>query len=215
MNHIKMNKLQTFNYTVFCGCALFLLSCTEDTTEEVFSSETIEITTLFDQDAFEDKKMEDLLIELRICDPVNQDSIPVGMTPCSPKYFAFYSYHNKRSLEDAFLLQVKKGVNNYPYRRLLIFAREKGLLVKVNGVNGYLVEKRTRSNGIDDLVVAVVDNIGGHYERYDILLRYENGKYHYVEALGDLHGTFEHDSELKKEATKQIGERIKEKQLLF
>lgn len=207
-------------YLIFYFSFLFILfACNPETeTEEKkppFISETTSVSTLFDKDSFEDSKYVDLLAELRICNPNTQDSIINGVYPCSPRFFAFYSFNHNRKTEDAFMLQVRKGVNNYPYRRLLIFTREKGILVKMNGANGYLVEKRSQPNGIDDLVVAIVDNIGGHYERYDVLLKYKEGKYHYVEALGDLHGVFEEGSELKAEATKQIGERIKQKQLLF
>jgi len=207
-------------YLILFFSSVFIFnSCSPETEvkekEPEFISETTSISTLFDQDSFNDSKHLELLAELRICNPETQDSVINGVFPCSPRFFAFYSFNHNRKMEDAFLLQVRKGVNNYPYRRLLIFTREKGLLVKMNGANGYLVEKRSQPNGIDDLVVAIVDNIGGHYERYDVLLKYRDGKYHYVEALGDLHGVFEEGSELKAEATKQIGERIKQKQLLF
>jgi hypothetical protein len=173
------------------------------------------ITTLFNASEFEDPIMDRLLAEIKICNPLTRDSIIDGAYPCSPKLFQFYTYNRKRDLEDAFLLQVRKGVNNFPYRRLLIFTRENGELVLMNGIIGYLVEKRKSDSGIDDLVVAVVDNIGGEYMRYDVLIRYQNGKYHYVEALGDLEGSFEHNYTLKEEATRQIGERIKEKELIY
>ena len=190
-------------------------SCSEETAEkDDFVSEKTEISTTFEADAFPSELHRTLLAELRICNPMETDSIIEGHVPCSPKYFAFYEYNNKRDLEDAFLLQVHQGVNNYPYRRLLIFVRENGKLVLMNGVNGYLVEKRSQPNGIDDLVVALVDNIEGRYMRYDVLLKYNDGKYHYKEALGDLQGVFD-DPDLKKRATKEIGERIEEKELLF
>lgn len=192
-----------------------LVACsTETVEEEVFESKITEISTLFDQENFDDPQLMELLAELNICYIIPPDSTVGGEVPCSPRFFAFYPYTDKRPISDAFLLQVKKGVNNYPFRRLLIFVREKGQLVLVTGVNGYLVEKRSTPSGIDDLVVGVVDNIGGHYERYDVLLQYKDGKYHYVEALGDLEGRFE-DEELKERATQMIGERIKEKNLVF
>lgn len=194
---------------------LILTNCSEEETEtKEFSSEVTEVSTLFEDASFPSDLQHQLLSELRICNPAKTDSIINGVVPCSPKFFAFYEYNNKRDLEDAFLLQVRQGVNNYPYRRLLIFVREHGKLVLMNGANGYLVEKHTQPNGIDDLVVALVDNIEGRYMRYDVLLKYEDGKYHYKEAIGDLQGVFK-DPELKKRASKEIGERIKEKELLF
>ena len=194
---------------------LILMACNGEKTEATpFKSVVTEITTLFDEETFPDPLHEELLNEINICQSIYKDSVVNGLFPCSPSFFKFYTYNHKRDLENAFLLQVRKGVSNYPYRRLLIFTRENGELVLMNGIRGYLVEKRSTAHEIDDLVVALIDNIGGHYERYDVLLKYENGKYHYTEALGDLEGVFDSD-ELKKEATKQIGQRIKEKELIF
>lgn len=173
-----------------------------------------EISTLFDQTEFPQAYLEQLLVEIKVCNPQIEEMQADGITPCTPSYFQFYSYNKNRKIEDAFMLQIKKGVNGFPYRRLLIFTRENGLLVKMNGIIGYLVEKRPSLSGMDDLVVAVVDNIGGYYDRYDVLIRYENGKYHFVEAIGDLEGTF-NTKELKEEASKQIKQRIKEKELIF
>jgi hypothetical protein len=202
-----------FRYLILA--LFFLSSCSEEVTEDFqFESEITEITTLFDEEEFENDTLLELLTELNICFHLPPDTIFNGEVPCSPKFFKFYEYNHKRSISDAFLLQVKKGVNNYPYRRLLIFVRERGQLVLVTGVVGYLVEKRTTQQGIDDLVVAVVDNIGGHYERYDVLLRYNQGKYQFVEAIGDLQGRFE-DEELKTRASEMIEKRIKEKKLIF
>ena len=141
--------------------------------------------------------------------------MPPGVVPCTPKHFAFYEYNHKRKLEDAFLLQVKAGVNDYDYRRLLIFTREKGKLVQMNGINGYLVEKHSRPNQIDDLIVAIIDDLGNNkFDRYDVLIRYKDGKYHFVEAIGDLYGKFD-SKELKEKASKMIKERIEEKELIF
>ena len=196
--------------------AVIIVSCSETNTsvEEMFKSEITSVTTLFDEIEFPEKQHTELLAEINICHQQDVDSIINGIVPCSPSFFKLYTYNHKRRLEDAFLLQVRKGVSNFPYRRLLVFTREKGELVLMNGIRGYLVEKRSNKNEIDDLVVALVDDIGGRYYRYDVLLRYDNGKYHYIEAIGDLEGLFE-DETLKKEATKQIGERIKEKNLIF
>jgi len=173
-----------------------------------------EISTLFDKTEFPEAYLEQLLTEIKICNPQIEQLQADGTAPCSPNYFQFYSYNTHRKIEDAFMIQVKKGVNGFPYRRLLIFTREKGTLVKMNGIIGYLVEKRPSPSGIDDLVVAVVDNIGGYYDRYDVLIRYENGKYQFVEAIGDLEGPF-NTKELKEEASKQIKKRIEEKELIF
>lgn len=207
--------MKNIHYLIFC--LLYVSTACEsddNSNEEVFQSISTPISTLFDEEEFPDESMNRLLVEIRICNPLSQDSIIDGFVPCSPNYFKFYTYDHNRDLSNAFLLQVRKGVNNFKYRRLLIFTREKEELVLVNGIIGYLVEKRSRPNKIDDLVVAVVDNINGHYERYDVLLRFKDGKYRFIEAIGDLHGVFKTE-ELKKEASKQIKARIEEKELIF
>lgn len=179
------------------------------------TTDTIKVETLFNASGFDDKKYYELLIETHLCNPNFDVSAQDGTTPCSAKFFEFHPYNHKRSIEDAFLLQVKAGVNNYPYRRLLIFVREKGKLVLMNGIVGYLVERITTPNEIDDLIVAIFDDLGNDkFDRYDVLIRYKEGKYHFVEAVGDLHGTFD-TPDLKQRASKAILERINEKELIF
>jgi hypothetical protein len=199
----------------------FLASaCTEEHREkdsEEFNQKITKVTTTFEEETFEDPSYLELLISLRICDPSLPNNGPLinGVAPCSPKYFAFYPYNHNRDISDAFILQVRKGVNHFNARRMLIFTRENSGLVKMNGAVGYLAERRSNPNGIDDLVVGIVDNVAGEYYRYDVLLQYENGKYHFVEALGDIEGSFENDPDLKTAATKEIGVRIEQKKLLF
>lgn len=177
--------------------------------------DTIEVEAIFTQEGFEDTKYYDLLIETRICNPDFAENYEAGTTPCSSKFFKFYEYNENRSVEDAFMLQVRAGVNNYPYRRLLIFVREKGELVLMNGVVGYLVKQIPQENGIDDLIVAVFDDLGNDkFDRYDVLLRYQNGKYEFIEAVGDLEGEFKSEK-LKKVASEEIYKRIMEKDLVF
>lgn len=171
--------------------------------------------TEFTTEGFKDKKYYELLFETHLCDPDYDASSDEQTTPCSAKLFKFFPYNNKRKIEDAFLLQVKAGVNDFPYRRLLIFIREDGKLVLMNGIIGYLVKRIPQDNGIDDLIVAVIDDLGNDkFDRYDVLLKYKDGKYHYEEAIGDLEGVFK-DPELKQRATKAIRERINEKELIF
>lgn len=190
-----------------------------DTTEKADSvPQLTEVTvenTEFTNSGFDDKKYYELLFETHLCDPDFDASKNDKTTPCSAKLFKFFSYNHKRKIEDAFMLQVKAGVNNYPYRRLLIFVREEGKLVLMNGVIGYIVKRIPQENGIDDLIVAVIDDLGNDkFDRYDVLLKYKEGKYHFQEAIGDLEGVFK-DPELKARATAAIRARIIEKELIF
>lgn len=188
---------------------------TGDQQESLDKGDTIVAPAEFSMNGFNDNVKYELLLETHICNPNYSDTVTDGSVPCSARFFRFFPYNHKRDLEDAFMLQVKAGVNNYPYRRLLIFTRERGKLVLVNGITGYLVSRIKRPNEIDDLVVGVIDDLGNsNFDRYDVLLRYKDGKYHVEEAIGDLQGTFE-DEELKERATRQIKQRIEEKELIF
>ncbi|MDX1447144.1 hypothetical protein, partial [Lishizhenia sp.] len=66
----------------------------------------------------------------------------------------------------------------------------------------------------DDLVVSLVDNLEGTYQRYDVLLQYKEGKYHLIEALGDLQGSID-TPEMKKNAKAFFEERIRKNKLMF
>lgn len=194
----------------------------EEGDKEFFSKEkesivrdTIEVEMRYAKNGFSDKIYYDLLVETKICNPNYADSATAGTTPCSSKFFNFYPYNSHREIEDAFILQARAGVNGYPYRRMLIFVREQGKLVLMNGAVGYLVQRIPTDSGIDDLIVAIFDDLGNDkFDRYDVLLRYSEGKYRFVEAVGDLEGKFL-DEDLKKRATTAIGQRIIEKELLF
>jgi hypothetical protein len=203
----------------YIAIGILFFSCESKKEKEVisddFKAEVTKVTTLFDETSFDKKVKYELLAETRICQPYYTDTMPPDVIPCTPKHFALYEYNHNRKIDDAFLLQVKAGVNGYDYRRLLIFTREKGKLILMNGINGYLVEKHSRPNEVDDLVVAIIDDLGNNkFDRYDVLIRYEDGKYHFVEAIGDLYGTFD-SQELKEKASKMIKKRIEEKELIF
>ena len=179
------------------------------------AKDTINAPATFSNEGFDEARKYELLIETHICNPNYTDTVTDGSVPCSAKFFRFFEYNHKRELDNAFMLQVKAGVNNYPYRRLLIFTREQGKLVLVNGITGYLVSQISRPNEIDDLIVGIIDDLGNDtFDRYDVLLRYKDGKYHIEEAIGDLQGKFE-DKKLKERATRMIKKRIEEKKLIF
>lgn len=183
--------------------------------EQHADTDTTVVDMLFSPEGFNDKKYYELLIETHLCDPSYDKNNPAGKTPCSSRLFKFYPYNHKRDIKNAFMLQVKAGVNNYPYRRLLIFVRENGKLVLMNGIVGYLVKRIAQPNGIDDLIVGIVDDLGNNnFSRYDVLLRYKDGKYRFVEALGDLRGTFD-TPKLKNKASKAIKKQIEDKELIF
>ncbi|MGM0478324.1 MAG: hypothetical protein ACQERC_03800 [Bacteroidota bacterium] len=200
---------------------LLSYSCESDSSHpneqegDQFVSDTIKAPAEFSNEGFDDKLKYELLLEAHICNPNYSDTTSDNTVPCSSRFFRFFEWNRKRNLDNAFMLQVHAGVNNYPYRRLLIFTREEGELILVNGINGYLIEQRTRPNEIDDLVVGIIDDLGNNnFDRYDVVLRYEDGKYQFKEAIGDLKGPFESDT-LKEAASRAIKRRIEEKELIF
>ena len=178
-----------------------LISCKEEVKEIPFSSQTTAISTLFNKNQFDLAIKQELLEETGICSNAVIDSTQ-AITPCSPRFFELYKYAENIALKNGFILQVKANVNGFPARRMLIFTREKGKLITMNQIVGYLVEKRTTASGFDDLVIALVDNVGGYYDRYDVLIKYKDGKYQYAEALGDLQGKFDNPVLKKKQLNK-------------
>ncbi len=206
--------IMLFSIILFCSCESE--SNNENgQDEDQFISDTLEAPAEFSNTGFDDKLKYELLIETHICNPNYSDTTSDNTVPCSSRFFRFFEWNRKRNLDNAFMLQVHAGVNDYPYRRLLIFTREKGELILVNGINGYLIEQHTRPNNIDDLVVGIIDDLGNNnFDRYDVILRYEDGKYQFKEAIGDLRGPFQSDT-LKKAASRAIKRRIKEKELIF
>lgn len=209
-------KFSAFLCLLLVGGLLF--SCTDSDEKEEgtkAAQKTQTISTDFNEGKFDTELKLELLNEINICqDTLNPDPRKKGMSFCSPENFAFYNYSEKISLENGFMLQVKAGVNQFPFRRLLFFVRENGRLVTMNNIIGYLVEKRSSNSGFDDLVVSLTENLEGKYMRYDILLKYKEGKYHFEEVLGDLYGEIT-DSEMKKAAKEDIEKRIRIKQLMF
>lgn len=143
--------------------SLYLYSCTtdpivdEDVEDGPQVGDVTNIETLFEEKAFPDPIHRKLLLELGIC-----DSLPIeitGCVECTPRNFKLFQYKPKEKIEDAFMLQIKaetilKGENlPLPIRHLLVFEREEGQLVKVNGFRGNLIAMRESASGVKDLIV--------------------------------------------------------------
>lgn len=156
-----MNKLWAIAL-LFIG----LLSCTSDpndqerTTWENTNEHVGEIThieTLFDETDFPDPIHKKLLLELEICDTIPpQES---GCSTCTPRYFKLHQFKQGVNIEDAFILQIRalsvlKGQDvQLPVRHLIVFERENGTLVKVNGFRGNLIATRESASGVKDIIV--------------------------------------------------------------
>lgn len=143
---------------------LIFTSCGNDTssTDTLEDQETGEIITVekpFQKETFSQDAESELLKELNICD-TGIDSL---FTPCSAKYFTFKSFRSDKDMKDAFILQVRGGVRlvgepePFPVRRVLIFERENGKLIRVNGFVGDLDSFERSGTAIDHLIIAFYD----------------------------------------------------------
>lgn len=147
------------------------------------SSETLvdpTISTNFNENVFQFGGEADLLKELHLCDPKATSDDDLKRPTCSPKFFRFFKLKKDKPLKDGFILLIKAGVHDFPLRRTLIFEREKGALIKLNGFNGNLIEQRKTASGMDDLVIRFPDNIDGNITYYNCLFTWKNQRYEYV-----------------------------------
>ena len=135
------------------------------------------IETLFDQDVFENPKMADLLKELNMCAESTSDTLDYLRPTCSPRFFRFFELDKNLSIENGFLLQVKSKVSGFPLRRLLVFVREGGQLVKVNGFVANLIGRRKTSGAYDDLLLRFNDNVDGEATFYNCFFSWNGTKY--------------------------------------
>ena len=179
-------------YFLFC---FFLLSCKNEDDYNINNKirkpkigDQVEIETLFDQTTFASETEPKLLKELEICN-VNQRDLQNHFDPaCNPKFFRFFSFIENKSLENAFILQIKARVNDFPLRRLLIFEREKGVLVKVNGFVANLIGTRISKTKHHDLILRFNDNVTpGDIIFYNCLYQWENNHYVFkkIEQIND------------------------------
>lgn len=185
----------------------------DDTANQPEKQKVEFISTDFNANTFSGKTEEKLLKEIGICDSTQGDDNNLDNPSCSPRFFRFFKLSKTKELKDGFMLLVRAGVNKFPVRRLLIFERENGQLVKVNGFVGYIIERRSTKTNYDDIVVRFFER---YYEQkyfYNCLYSWKNGQYQYVrcEAIND--------SKIKAEKADSVSieveKIIKEKQLVY
>ncbi len=189
-------------YFLFC---FFLLSCKNEDNNinnkirKPKIGDQVEIETLFDQTTFASETEPKLLKELEICN-VNQRDLQNHFDPaCNPKFFRFFSFIENKSLENAFILQIKARVNDFPLRRLLIFEREKGVLVKVNGFVANLIGTRISKTKHHDLILRFNDNVTpGDIIFYNCLYQWENNHYVFkkIEQINDANVKVEYQDSM-------------------
>lgn len=162
------------------------------------------ISTDFSDNFFSNKGEIELLKELNLCNPNAANDTDEKLSACSPKFFRFFELNKSIPLKDGFMVLVKAEVGGFPLRRLLIFQRENGSLVKVNGFAGNLIERRPAASGFDDLVIRFGKREDdGNMYFYNCLFSWNEGKYEYrfCEAIND--------SRVKKEYVDSMAPEIK------
>lgn len=177
--------MKAFLYSLLIFLPLLVVSCGPEEQDDDLAIEKQEIvedntiSTDFTTNTFSGKEEAKLLKELNICNP-EADSDTSELNPsCSPKFFRFFKLAKNIKLNDGFILLVKAGVNGFPLRRVLVFERENGGLVKLNGFNGNLIERRKSPTGYDDLVLRFPDNQDGQLIYFNCLFQWEKGRYEY------------------------------------
>ena len=137
------------------------------------------IETLFDKDQFDDPKVVRLLEELHVCSTKNRVTGDYMNPDCSPRFFHVLPFIENVSMEDAFLIQVKAKTNGFPLRRLLIFVRERGELVKVNGFVANLIGTKKSKTKHNDLLLRFNDKDQGQDVFYNCLFSWNGNCYKY------------------------------------
>ena len=147
------------------------------------------IETDFNANTFSGTTEIELLKELGVCDSTAPNDNNLDRPSCSPRFFRFFNYKKNADLRNNFILLVRSGVNGFPARRLLVFVRENGELVKTNGFIGYIIEKRRIKNKLhDDIVIRFYEK---YYEQkyfYNCLFSWKDQRFEFVkcEAINDI-----------------------------
>jgi hypothetical protein len=175
--------------------------------------------TLFDEVEFASPLEFKLLKELQVCDSVEIEGS--NCATCTPKYFKIHPFNNNAELSDAFMLQVKaltvmKGQEvPLPMRHLIVFERENGSLVKVNGFRGNLIATRESESGVKDLIIRFYIPDEGAF--MNCLFLWKDGQYKFesVEAIDGAGGHGSVKASVKKEVSKEVYQTLMSNAMLF
>lgn len=180
--------------------AVLFAGCSEDLPEEIEAENTTQVSedefdgieVLFDEKEFAEPQSAELLREINICSDTQIDANGNVTVPCSPESFKLFPLKEGVSLSDGFVLLVKAETNGIALRRVLVFERENGTLVKVNGFIANLIGKRKKKGVNDDLLLRFIDKIEGSDVFYHCIFSWEEGKYAFktVEVIHEPAGNF-------------------------
>lgn len=177
----------------FFSILVFIVACESEHTDAPKKTQEVvypmlDIETLFEKNQqFSSNTMTDLLKELKICNMAQKDENDFMNPACSPFYFKFFIFNDQLPLENSFLLQIKSKTNGFPLRRLLVFQRERGELVKVNGFVANLIGVQQTKNNYYDLLLRFNGKEEGETIFYNCVFKWKNKKYEF-EYVRDIEG---------------------------
>lgn len=179
--------------------------------ETVFDKE---IEIIFqDQSNFKNEELE-LLKELKICNPSEKDLKNHFNPACHPSFFKFFKFNEKKALKNSFLLLIKARVHDFPLRRILIFEREHGELVKVNGFVANLIGMDKSSSEHNDLILRFNEDLGGgEVVFFNCRFVWRNNHYEFDEALQINNSNIK--TEFKDSMSREIENTITNNKMIF
>lgn len=179
-------NMRLFIKTTYLFLAIFILnSCGGDAesnkkhaTLAISDSEDFSnIEVLFDSKAFDDTTHISLLKELKICNAFQKDTNNYLEPACSPRFFKIFPISDKIPVKDAFLVLIKSKVSGIKLRRVVVFVREKGELVKVNAFVANLIGLKKGKGEYNDLMLRFNDNVEGDVIFYNCIFKWNGTQY--------------------------------------
>ncbi|MCT4560414.1 MAG: hypothetical protein N4A41_03475 [Crocinitomicaceae bacterium] len=216
--------MQKICLLLFLTLALF--ACKSEPSENILSEEDKkpveekkdfeDIQELFEATAFKDTTELALLKEIQICS-ADSNLIKKGAIACDPGYFKFFPLIKGGDLNNGFILLVKAGTGGFPLRRLLIFQRERGKLIKVNGFVSNLIGRVPTKSGYDDLLLRFNDKDGTEDMFYNCLFTWNGSQYIYkqVEVIEGRNWGGRVKAELKDSISNEIYQNILNNKMIF
>lgn len=177
------------------ACLMVFSACTDDDDLENENNKVEKIDdatgfqnieVVFQGSKFGSADEKALLEELKICSEDSEIIKTSEVPPCSPENFKVMPLHKDMSLKNGFMVLIKAETAGFPLRRLLVFQRERGELVKANGFVANLIGRIPTESGFDDLVLRFWDkDEAGFKIWYNCLFTWKDGKYeyNYVETI--------------------------------
>lgn len=186
----------------------------KDSTEDIK-----EVNHEFDEAKFANPVHLDLLQELAICEMVSSDSNYYAT--CSPENFKIIAYNNGVDIKDAFMLQIKaatrfKGQDvPLPVRHIVVFEREKGELIRVNGFRGDIIGMSDSDSGVKDLMLALY--LTDDETLFHCLFKWNGGQYSFesIEGLDYGEGVRTLNPDLKDSLSNDIYTSLMSSNLIF